>query len=131
MPRTSDPHQKFQLTYHDFANAWRITDKSSLFDYDAGKSTASYTNAAFPNEQSVVTPAQLTDTQRSQAAGPCAGVTDLGLLEQCLFDVSITGDAGFAAGYGLIQGLVTTGPDVLNGGPSPSPSAAPRSGGQS
>ncbi len=71
----------------------------------------------------------MTDAQRNQAAAPCAGTTDPGLLEQCLFDVSITGDAGFATVYGMIGDLMSQGPGTLDlpigGGPSPSPEPTP------
>ena len=129
LPRASDAHQRYGLIYHDFANAWRVSAASSLFDYDAGRTTASYTNAAFPKEESELAPADLTDAQRSQAAGACADTTDLGLLEQCLFDVSVTGDDGFANVYSEIGDLVTLGPGTLDlptgTGPTPTPEPTP------
>ena len=129
LPRATDASQQHQLVYENFANAWRVTAGSSLFDYDAGKSTASYTVANFPSAQTATTPADLTDEQRAQAADACSDTTDLGLLEQCLFDVSITGDDGFATVYAAIGELISQGPGTLDlpidGGPLPSPEPTP------
>src|SRR5205807_9956787 len=34
--------------YGQYADAWRITDQTSLFDYAPGQSTATFTNEDFP-----------------------------------------------------------------------------------
>ena len=38
----------FEQLYPSFADGWRITDATSLFDYPAGQSTASFTDRGFP-----------------------------------------------------------------------------------
>ncbi len=93
-----------------FADAWRVTDASSLFDYAPGTSTATFTRADWPPEKascviadSKVPPAQPMDPEK--AAAVCRSVVDKDLKEQCIFDVTATGQAGFAATYLVTQQL--------------------------
>jgi len=39
LPAATDDQQRSTVVYGQFADAWRVTDATSLFDYDAGKST--------------------------------------------------------------------------------------------
>ena len=85
---------KFGDMYPTFADSWRITQTNSLFQYDAGKTTATYTQKDFPKE-----PISLTADQRAKAEGICraAGVTNEPFLSGCIVDVGITGDASLAS----------------------------------
>ena len=85
---------KFKDMYPTFADSWRITQANSLFQYDAGKTTTTYTQKDFPKE-----PISLTADQRAKAEGICraAGVTDEPFLSGCIVDVGITGDASLAS----------------------------------
>lgn len=43
-PMPEGMHERFVTLYVKFADAWRVTDKTSLFDYTPGTSTATFTN---------------------------------------------------------------------------------------
>ena len=49
LPAAPDAHTRFTQVYGPFADAWRVTDATSLFDYAAGESTATYTDRSFPS----------------------------------------------------------------------------------
>jgi von Willebrand factor type D domain/Beta-galactosidase jelly roll domain len=76
-----------------FADSWRITQEDSLFDYEAGETTLTFTDQAFPTV--VAAP---TASARAAAAEICAGVgvTDPAVVAACVLDVASTGDASYA-----------------------------------
>ncbi len=49
-PMPDSLHQRFIDLYEKFADAWRVTDKTSLFDYGPGQSTATFTHKDWPTE---------------------------------------------------------------------------------
>ena len=71
-----------------FANAWRITQADSLFDYAPGQSTATFTDTTFPSARLDATnvPDKATITKECQAEG----ITDPYLLQSCIVDVVAT-----------------------------------------
>lgn len=73
--------------YPRYADSWRIKQSESLFIYDTGKNTDTYTDRNFPR-----TSLNLTSAQRNAAKTICekAGVTDPILLENCIIDVAST-----------------------------------------
>lgn len=86
-----------------FANAWRVDDKSSLFDYLPGTSTDTFTFKEWPAENSTscvikgsppVTPIAV-DVARKL----CSGVIDKNDNANCIKDVSVTGEKGFAQAF--------------------------------
>ncbi|MEO6287462.1 MAG: VWD domain-containing protein [Dyadobacter sp.] len=79
----------FSAIHGAFADSWRITNPTSLFVYEAGKNTESYTDRSFPKVLPVVAPDKLV-----WAEGVCkaAGVFRQPELGHCIFDVGITGD---------------------------------------
>ncbi|WP_158619987.1 SBBP repeat-containing protein [Corallococcus sicarius] len=87
----------------NFADSWRITQQESLFDYDPGQSTTTYTNSSLPATH--VTSASLTPTQYQSAKQLCqaAGVTDPVQLDGCILDVGLTGNTTFATGAAQAQ----------------------------
>lgn len=89
----------FKTLYGTFANSWRVTPRTSLFDYARGKSTRSYQIRGFPRGPTTI--AKLSPATRARAAGICdrAGVIQAVLLSDCIFDVGVTGNPAFAAGY--------------------------------
>src|SRR5262249_487490 len=101
-----------------FADAWRVTDSSSLFDYDPGASTATYTKADFPAEGGPASFADLSPTQQSDGLRQCAAITNPELQQECAYDVSVSGDPGFG---GLYQ---ATEPPAQTPAPSPSPTTS-------
>jgi hypothetical protein len=101
MPATL--HERYLALYSNFGDAWRFTDKNTLFDYAPGKSTAAFTNTKWPVEyaktctiphQSVIKP-----ISAAVAEEACRSVSDASLHASCLFDVQATGDTGFAETY--------------------------------
>lgn len=105
-PKPASLHQRFVSLYEKFADAWRVTDGTSLFDYAQGQSTATYTILDWPRETPpfvipgvpIVKPARLALAQRV-----CKGIAIKSLREDCVFDVRVTGFTGFAKNYRLIQ----------------------------
>ena len=50
-PKPESPHQRYLDLYGKFADAWRVTDATSLFDYGPGQSTATFNvPAGWPRE---------------------------------------------------------------------------------
>lgn len=85
----------FDKLYRDFGDSWRIKQENSLFDYESGQSTATFTDRNFPKRYHHL--ASLMPNQIRQAENVCrqAGVNDF-MLEGCILDVGFTGETGFA-----------------------------------
>jgi len=49
-PKPESLHQRYIDLYGKFANAWRVTSETSLFDYAPGTSTATFTLRDWPRE---------------------------------------------------------------------------------
>jgi hypothetical protein len=93
----------FEQLYGEYGNSWRISQEESLLDYlgeSAGIGTAFYTDFNFPSTVPTVTDEALAFAEEVCNA---ANITDPILLEACILDVAITGDASFAEGYGEIS----------------------------
>ena len=97
----TDPDFDTKL-YSQFGNSWRISQAESLFDYRPGESTATFTNLSIPS--ATVTVDSIPPTARSTAQAICqaAGVRSEPLLDDCLIDVGMTGDASYAAGSAAV-----------------------------
>jgi hypothetical protein len=99
--------QRYRDLYETFADAWRVTDETSLFDYAPGTSTATFTLADWPrfNTQSCliegVTAAEPTDPATAEQA--CNAIIDPDQRADCIFDVTVTGHTGFAESYERMQ----------------------------
>jgi Bacterial Ig-like domain (group 3)/Domain of unknown function (DUF1929)/Repulsive guidance molecule (RGM) C-terminus len=106
---------RYVALYKTFANAWRVTDETSLFVYAPGSSTKTFTDEDWPAEQP---PCTLQPQFQVPEANPnpkgitvdrakkiCQGVTMEGLHADCVFDVATTGDEDFAKAYLLEQDL--------------------------
>jgi hypothetical protein len=95
-----------------FANAWRVTGTTSLFDYAPGTSTANFTDRGWPPRagSSCVT-ARVDPWGTGRARPPvrpmepdlarrlCRPVQDPTRFANCVFDATVTGNAGIAEGY--------------------------------
>ena len=105
-PMPAATHQRFVDLYQTFGNAWRVTDKTSLFDYAPGTSTATFTVASWPPENP---PCAVPNSTAPKPLNPevalrlCSGITDGNRKADCVFDTTITGEAGFAKTYLLGQ----------------------------
>ncbi|HEY4189661.1 MAG TPA: hypothetical protein VGM28_04495, partial [Candidatus Limnocylindrales bacterium] len=127
LPAASDAAAARAARYGTFADAWRVTDATSLFDYAPGTTTATFTVAGFPAAASTSdTLADLSAGQRAAGEQACAAITALDLHDACAFDAGATGEADAADAYTLAQAFDTTGPAALAGAPSPgAPSTSP------
>ena len=127
LPAAPDTETRDNILYGQFADAWRVTDSTTLFDYDPGKSTETYTDRSFPSdadrtalEAALASP---DPTKQAAAQAACAGLTDTDLQSECEYDVFVTGDVGFAQQYTVTQDLYDSGIS----GPTPGPPASPGS----
>lgn len=101
-PRPVALHDRYVDLYQKFGEAWRVNGDSSLFDYAPGTSTDTFTMKSWPLEnppcivpqQTPVKPVSLAVAQQA-----CAGVLDRGTRANCVFDVQVTGERGFARTY--------------------------------
>jgi hypothetical protein len=101
--------QRYDDLYRKFANAWRVTDKDSLFDYAPGTSTATFTDRSWPGEKAPCVvpetkPAQPTGLEVAEAA--CRRIVDANRRADCIFDVRTTGNTGFATTYLVTQRIL-------------------------
>jgi hypothetical protein len=108
-PKPASESERYQVLYEKFADAWRVTDQTSLFDYEPGTNTATFTLDEWPRNhpqscdiegQTSVEPA--TEEVAEEA---CANVANAVQRADCVFDVMITGNTGFAKSYETMQGF--------------------------
>jgi len=105
-PMPAALHDRYVDLYEKFGEVWRVTDRTSLFDYAPGTSTATFTLKTWPMEQppcelpdvKPVTPVSLEVAQEA-----CAEVRDQNMRADCVFDVRVTGELGFADTYLLTE----------------------------
>lgn len=100
MPATI--HQRYIDLYQKFGDAWRVTDATSLFDYAPGTSTATFTLSTWPQENGSCTLSGVTPVAPvglAVAERACRQVTAANAHADCVFDVSVTGNIGFAGTY--------------------------------
>ncbi len=118
---TSNP-QRNGIVNGQFADAWRVTDSTTLFDYDTGKSTATYTIRPYPLYTKYGGVGDLSADQQAAGNSACSSITDQGLHDDCVFDVGVTGQTGFATGYRDIQTFYDSG--IAQATPPPASSSA-------
>jgi von Willebrand factor type D domain len=98
---------RYKALYEKFADAWRVTDATSLFDYEPGTNTATFTRDEWPRnhpESCAIdgqTSAQAATEDVAQQA--CANVVNATRKADCVFDVMVTGNAGFGKSYEVMQ----------------------------
>lgn len=123
-PRPADLHQRYLGLYETFADAWRVDDATSLFDYAPGTSTRTFTLGAWPfeNPQTCRIPGEEIPVpvvtaiprglQGGRRPGPmprdraerlCRAIVEPDRRENCVLDVMVTGEPGFARTYLLTQ----------------------------
>jgi hypothetical protein len=110
-PMPQNMHDRFVTLYKKFADAWRVTDKTSLFDYAQGTSTATFTDKNWPVENgqtcSVVGQTPMPPISHADAEKMTIGITDPILKANAIYDVMITGEPTFAKTYLLTQKIQT------------------------
>jgi FtsP/CotA-like multicopper oxidase with cupredoxin domain len=113
-PMPSSLHDRYVVLYKTFADAWRLTDETSLFVYAKGTSTETFTDRDWPAEEppGILKPQfkipgfpAPVNIPVAEAEQICQGVTIADLHANCVFDVGTTGDKGFAKAYLLQQDL--------------------------
>ena len=100
---------RYDTLYRKFADAWRVNDRDSLFDYAPGTSTANFTDRDWPSEKSPCVyrdekPLEPGSETLAQAA--CRRVADPNIRADCVFDVRATGDITFAKTYLTTQRIL-------------------------
>ena len=107
-PRPSDLAARYTELYQTFADAWRVSDATSLFDYAAGTSTADFTLVSWPNDSP---PCELPREPVAKPLNPeiaqqaCANLVDADRRANCVFDVAVTGERLFAHTYLVTEAL--------------------------
>ena len=101
-PRPAALHDRYVDLYDTFGGAWRVNHVTSLFDYAAGTSTTTFTYPSWPPETTPCVvpeqrPVEPLDEDTAQAA--CRGIRDEKRNPDCVFDVMVTGERGFAETY--------------------------------
>jgi hypothetical protein len=94
--------QRYVDLNQTFADAWRVTHSSSLFDYAPGTSTATFTNKEWPPEAGpciVPESPPVSPVDWDRAAEACRGVIDANNRNNCAFDVAATGEFGFVKAW--------------------------------
>jgi hypothetical protein len=117
-PKPESVDQRYQDLYETFADGWRVTDTSSLFDYAQGQNSATFTLDEWPRNhpQSCELEGQpsVQGTTAAEAAAACVNVTDPRQKADCDFDVAITGNTGFGRSYEVMQGFRPAGTGWAN-----------------
>lgn len=94
--------ERYDVLYEKFANAWRVTDKDSLFDYGPGESTHTFTIKDWPKQNPpCIAPYSKPEEPASEAVAEaaCRRVQDENRHSDCVFDVRVTGNPDFAKTY--------------------------------
>jgi hypothetical protein len=113
-PAPTSAHQRYVELYGRFADAWRVTDKTSLFDYAPGTSTDTFTMRGWPPETGgcdIPGTVRAGGATEEVAREACKGVP--GDPANCIFDVKVTGLANIANTYAAsrnVQPVPETGP---------------------
>ena len=109
------------LLYGAYANAWRVTDASSLFHYAAGETTATFTNSLFPADALALSSLPPGVVAAAEALVRAAGITDPNLINAAIIDLLVTGDPNAVLGSANVQqqGVNLTGVGVSNPPPLP------------
>jgi hypothetical protein len=128
-PMPASLPDRYAVLYKTFADSWRVTDTTSLFVYESGTSTKTFTDRDWPAEKP---PCQMKPEFQvpgvpvfkgmpiDRARVVCQAVMEKDLHTNCVFDVATTGDPIFAEGYLLAQELRLHGTFVrLEGGEAP------------
>jgi hypothetical protein len=96
-----------------FSKSWRVNNSTSLFDYAAGTSTATFTVPGWPFENAtsceIPQMSKVTALNKDVAVKACAGIIDRNNRNNCVMDVMVTGETGFAKTYLLAQKLELAG----------------------
>ncbi|MFN8035916.1 MAG: hypothetical protein U0V73_08285 [Acidimicrobiia bacterium] len=116
LPLAKSTDEAYDFLYTKLADSWRVTDATTLFDYESGRSTATFTKQGFPAKPDVITRSKIKANALATGNDACRSVSDSRLREQCSYDVAVTGDRGYATNYRRSDALMTRGPTALRRG---------------
>jgi hypothetical protein len=94
--------------YLDLADAWAVTAEGTLFDYEDGSGPANYRDPSIPEPGAPIDFFELPEVLQTLGREACIGIADEALLIQCAFDVAVTDDPGFVAGYESTDQFIVT-----------------------
>jgi lysyl endopeptidase len=96
-------NQRYSDLYGVFANSWRVTAATTLFDYAPGKGTTSFTNMSWPSQtEPCVVKGMVNKVEplnQALAAKVCAKIEDKTAHQNCITDAQTMGDAAVAKIY--------------------------------
>ena len=81
--------------YTTWANAWRVTQGSSLLDYADGQTTATFSDPNFPIDSVQISSLPASVVQNAENLIAAAGITDPAAAHDALTDYLLTGDESF------------------------------------
>jgi hypothetical protein len=119
LPVPKDRSDRHRLLYEVFGPAWRVTSTDTLFDYDAGKTTDSFTVASFPPETAPQSFEDVDPAALATARTACGSVADPDLADECAFDVATTGSSQYVSLYASTDQLQSGGTATLDQPPPP------------
>lgn len=94
----------FDTLYGTFAEAWRITDAQSLFDYAPEMGTEDYQDRAFPVAAVSVDDLPQELREQAEAVVDGYGITDPVAREAAILDVALTGNESYAQSATTLAG---------------------------
>jgi hypothetical protein len=101
--------------YGEYADAWRVSDATSLFNYGPGQSTATFTDVNFPNAPLTLADLPTALVNEAAATVAAAGITDPATAAAAELDYIATGEnPAFLVGAqnAAQNGVPTTAADV-------------------
>lgn len=105
-PKPAAIPARHDLLNHHFADAWRVTNTTSLFDYAAGTSTADFTDRDWPPEPGKACRARIGILKPPPQSIPaetakrlCSVIKDKAVYENCVFDTIVMGDENVVKAY--------------------------------
>jgi hypothetical protein len=107
--RPAAPIDRHIVLNQKFADVWRVKAASSLFDYEPGASTATYTDADWPappggqcstsKAPAIGTPGRFKPMPPRLAKRVCAKVENPVARRECMYDAMALGDEGIGEAY--------------------------------
>jgi hypothetical protein len=104
-----------------YGGSWRIKQRESLFTYARHKNTRSYTILNFPKKLFNLGTVPLAKALHTEALCRKAGATNLRLLQDCEYDVLVSGNEHYAEADGIVQTVSEPGPPESTPPATPSP----------
>ncbi len=104
-PAPASLADRHTLLNKKFADAWRVKKTTSLFDYTPGTSTDDFTDREWPPESGEPCVATKPASKPPKPINPevaqrlCRQIKDKDVFENCVLDLTATGDAGMLQAY--------------------------------